>query len=375
MKKKTRSAILLVAFLVSLVGAMLLSGFEYPPPYVALPAIYGGLIAGGLLTQSALTLLARPAGLVPTGYALGVGRATGVRRLGGVPLVLRSVPLPVLTCSRLLVPGPRGRAWAAVTAACLPAVLLGGWLLATTRGGWQLFGLMAAVLPLMELVLQSRFPGCPGWVVFRLPTASPAALAEAYASPGLLAAAPALLGGRPADAVAALAAAPEEGGLNVGVFRVRALLAVGAWEAALERAGRITPAAPVAHLDWVGGLAHAEALVCAADAGLLPPAEYLPRLAALDAVFEGRALRTPVRADLLRLRGEREAAVKAADRALRMQVDPLSAAGAECSLAAALFAVGRPEQAARALDRARRLYPGLARIALVERRASAVVLD
>ncbi|QKW21392.1 hypothetical protein HUT16_22080 [Kitasatospora sp. NA04385] len=374
MKKKTR---LLIAFaiFVALLSALLLSGAEYPPPYVAMPAVYGGLLAGNLLTQSALTLLGRPAGLVPTGYGLGVGRMVRVRRLGGAPLALRSVPLPLVVCARLLVPAPRPRAWAAVTAAYVPALVLGGWLVAATRGGWQLFGLMTAGLPLLEVALQSRFPGCPGWVVLRLPTASPALLAEAYASPAQLAAARALLDGRPADAVAALAAEPAGGTLSGDVLRVRALLAAGAWEEALERAGRIVPAAPVAHLGWAADLARAEALVCAADAGLLPPADYLPRLAALTSAFEDHTRRTPVRADLLRLRGEREAAVKAADRAVGPQLDLLSVAGAECSLAAALLAAGRPEQAARALDRARRLSPGLARIALVERRAAAVVLE
>ncbi|MFF4339957.1 hypothetical protein ACFY00_08470 [Kitasatospora sp. NPDC001540] len=374
MKKTTRFLIAFGTFAVLMTG-LLLSGFEPQPAYVALPAIYGGAMAGGLLTQAALTLLGRPAGLVPTVCAVGLGRMVLVRKVGGVLLAVRSVPLPLPACSRLLVPVPRPRAWAAVTAAYVPAAALGGWLLATTRDGWQLFGLMAVGIPLLELVGQARFPGCPGWVVLRLPTASPAALAEAYASPGLRAAVPALLGGRAAEAVAALAAEPEDGTLNGGVFRVRALLAVGEWAAALEQAERVAPAAPVAHLGWVAEVARAEALVCAADAGLLPPAEYLPRLAAAEAVFEGRALRAPVRADLLRLRGEREAAVKAAERAVRAQLDPLSVAGAECSLAAALFAVGRPEQAAQALDRARKLYPGLARTALVEHRAAGVVLD
>ncbi|WP_282202446.1 tetratricopeptide repeat protein [Kitasatospora fiedleri] len=375
MKKKTRSLIVLGTFVVFAAGVPLVSGAEFPPLYVALPAIYGGLVTGNLLTQCGLALLAGPAGLVPIAYSLGFGRVSRVLRAGSRPLAVRSVPLPVVSGAYQLVSGPRARTWAGMTAAYVPALVLGGWLLATARGGWWVFGLMVAVPLLLELALQARFPGCPGWVVFRLPTASPEALAEARTSPGQRAASLALTHGRPAEAVAVLAAEPESGTLHDGMLRVRALLAVGEWAGALERAERITAAGPVAHLGWAAALVRAEALVCAAEAGLLPPTEYLPRLAAQGAALEQRLLRSPVRADLLRLRGEREEAVKAAGQALRMQPDPLTAANAECSLAAALFAAGRPDQARRALERARKLFPALARIALVEGRAAAVVLD
>ncbi|GLW59129.1 hypothetical protein [Kitasatospora phosalacinea] len=374
MKKKTRILLFLAVFAGAFLLQPLLSRVTVPPLHVGLLALAGGALAGNLLTQLGLAALARPAGLAPAFYLVGSGRRSRTVRLGRCPLVLRSVPLPFFAAAYQLVPGPRWRAWAAVTAAYLPAPLLGGWLLATTAGAWQLFGLVLTAA-LVELAVQAAFPGCPGWVVLRMPAASPAALAEVYATPGQVAAARALEGGRIADAAAALAAEPETGTLADGVARVRVLLATGEWAAALERAERITVAAPVARVGWLADLARAEALVCAADAGLLPPAEYLPRLAAAVDAVSGRRPGAAVRADLHRLRGEREQAVKHASAAARRSVDAWGTADAACSLAAALLASGRPEQARRALARAHGVLPGLARTALVEQRAAAVVLD
>ncbi|MFD7732839.1 hypothetical protein ACFV6F_20910 [Kitasatospora phosalacinea] len=374
MKKKTRLLLFLAVLAGSLLLQPLVSRVSVPPLHLGLLAAFGGAVAGNLLTQLGLAVLARPAGLAPTLYVLGSGRRARTVRLGRCPLVLRAVPLPFFAAGYQLTPGPRWRAWAAVTAAYLPAPLLGGWLLATTAGAWQLFGLVLTAA-LVELAVQASFPGCPGWVVLRMPAASPAALAEVYATPGQVAAARALEGGRTADAAAALAAEPETGTLADGTARVRALLATGEWAAALERAERIAVAAPVARIGWLADLVRAEALVCAADAGALPPAEYLPRLtAAVDAVGDRRP-GAAVRADLHRLRGEREQAVKHAAAAAQRSVDAWGTANAECSLAAALLAAGRPEQADPALARARAVLPGLARAALVEHRAAAVVLD
>ncbi|RKE20949.1 hypothetical protein [Streptomyces sp. TLI_171] len=374
MKKKTRLLLFLAVFAGAFLLQPLLSRVTVPPLHLGLLASLGGAVAGNLLTQLGLAVFARPAGLVPTLYAVGSGRRARTVRLGRCPLVLRSVPLPFLAGGYQLTPGPRWRAWAGVTAAYLPVVVLGGWLLAATTGAWQLFGLVL-MAALADLAVQAAFPGCPGWVVLRMPAASPAALAEVYATPGQIAAARALEGGRIAEAAAALAAAPETGTLADEVARVRLLLATGEWDAALERAGRITVAAPMARVGWLADLARAEALVCAADAGVLPPAEYLPRLAAaLDAVGDRRP-GAAARADLRRLRGDREEAVKCAAPAARRTVDAWGTANAECALAAALLAAGRPEEARRALARARGVLPGLARIALVERRAAAVVLD
>ncbi|GLW68965.1 hypothetical protein Kpho02_12640 [Kitasatospora phosalacinea] len=374
MKKKTRLLVLLAVFAGVFLTQPLLSRVSVPPLHVGLLAIFGGAVTGNLLTQLGLAVLARPAGLAPTLYLVGAGRRVRTVRLGRCPLVLRTVPLPFLAGSYQLTPGPRWRAWTAVTAAYLPAPVLGVWLLATGEGGWQPFGLMLAA-PLLELAVQAAFPGCPGWVVLRMPLASPAVLAQVYATPGQAVAARALEGGRIGEAAAALAAEPGNGTLTDGLFRVRVLLATGEWAAALERAERITVAAPVARVGWLADLVRAEALVCAADAGLLPPAEYLPRLAAaVDAVGDRRP-GAAVRADLHRLRGDWEQAVKCAAPAARRALDAWGAADAACSLAAALQAAGRPEEARRALARAHGVLPGLARTALVERRAAAVVLD
>ncbi|MFE1321258.1 hypothetical protein [Kitasatospora phosalacinea] len=374
MKKKTRLLLFLAVCAGAFLSQPLLARVSVPPLHVGLLSIFGGALVGNLLTQLGLALLARPAGLAPTLYLVGAGRRVRTVRIGRCPLVLRAVPLPFFAAGYRLTPGPRWRAWAAVTAAYLPAPLLGGWLLATAGSTWQPFGLML-VVPLLELAVQAAFPGCPGWVVLRLPAASPAALAEVYATPGQVAAARALEGGRIADAAAALAAEPETDALADGATRVRVLLATGAWAAALERAERITVAAPVARTGWIADLVRAEALVCAADAGLLPPAEYLPRLtAAVDAVGSRRP-GAAVLADLHRLRGEREQAVKHATAAAQRSVDAWGAANAACSLAAALLAAGRPEQARPALARAHAVLPGLARTALVEHRPAGVLLD
>ncbi|MFC8721539.1 hypothetical protein [Kitasatospora sp. NPDC057198] len=336
--------------------------------------LFGGICAAVSLTQLLLGAVGRWGGLRALSYSLGLGARLFDVPLGRRRLVVRTRPYPLLYGIHLRVPAPRGRVWAVVAAAYAVPVLLGGWLLAAGPDGWRLFGTALTGAPVLELLASAAVPGGAGWIVLRLPTAPEELLAALCQTPVEAEAKLALENGRIDEAAALLDGAGEPSGPAGAALRIHLLLARGHWQQALADTERL-PWAPPPGTEWVRALLRGQVLVCAADAGLLSPAEYLPRLTAeLDAVGP-RQHAVLLRADLLRLRGEREAALKASAVGVRMMGDALVSADALCSRAAALLALGRTAEADRELAKARKLLPGLARIALVERRAAAVVLD
>ncbi|MFJ4676287.1 hypothetical protein [Kitasatospora sp. NPDC088783] len=341
---------------------------------VQLLGLLGGIFAAVDLTQLLLALLGPLGGLRALSHSLGGGPRLFTVPLGSRRLVVRAVPLPLFHGVYQWLRAPRARTWAVVTAAYAAPVLLGGFLLVSAPTGWRPFGIVLAAVPLLELVFTAGLAGGAGWTVFRLPTAPAAALADVYLTPAEAAAHRALDGGRIDEAAALLAAAGEATGRPGTALRIQVRLARGQWERALADAGQLTPG-PLPGADWATALLRARVLVCAAEAGLLPPTEYLPRLAAELDVLGSRPQAALVRADVLRLRGERQEALKASALGLRLTADAAGTANALCSRAAALFAVHRDDEAREALARAGKLLPGLARIALVEHRAAAVVLD
>ncbi|MGW4381134.1 hypothetical protein [Kitasatospora sp. NPDC004531] len=370
MKKNVR---LLFVVCVGLAGALLL---PHPPQGqfgLYLLALFGGLLAASDLTQLVLALLAPLGGLRPLGYGLGIGGRLFAVPLGGRRLIVRDRPFPLFHGMYQRIRVSKARSWAVTAAAYALPVLLGAWVLTAAGGAWRMFGSALVAMPPLELVMTAGVAGQAGWVLLRLPAASGAALADLYAGPAETAARQALENGRVEEAAAALAGAPAGEGLASAAVRVHVRLALGQWQRALDEADRLTPG-PLTGSERSVALLRGLTLVCGADAGLLPAPDCLPRLMAAVETIGDRPQAALLRADLRRLTGDPAGAAKASAMAVRLTADALTSANALCSRAAALFATGQPEQAHRALEQARKLVPGLARIALVEHRAAPVAV-
>ncbi|MFJ1752164.1 hypothetical protein [Kitasatospora sp. NPDC088134] len=369
-KKKVRLLLVVALWVVILFGGV-------TPPTGSLGGFlfgwFGGLVVGTNLTQLLLALLGPLGGLRALSYGVGLGQPLFGLPLGSRRLWVRAVPLPVFHGMYQRARAARGRTWATVTAAYAAPVLLGVALLLAGPDGWWLFGTATAAFPALELLLTARYPGTAGWVVLRLPTAPAEVLVDLFPTPVEADAHLALENGRIADAAALLAGAPAPSGRTGAAIRINVLLAQGRWQEALTAAESLT-AGRLHASAWTVSVLRAQVLVCAADAGLLPLPQAVSLLTA-ELASVGDRPHAAARADRLRLGGDREGALRESARALRASGDSVVTANAFCSRAAALLAAGRSEEAGKALDRARKLLPGLARIALVERRSATVVLE
>ncbi|MFD0258496.1 hypothetical protein ACFVH7_09500 [Kitasatospora indigofera] len=280
----------------------------------------------------------------------------GLRPTGGLYLPWCLVP------SR----APRLRLWLVSTGQAVFHAGLGFWLATSftgpTRGiGFGLlftFGLLA--LTRGKSLVSSL------WPVLVLPFAGPEALGDEVWTPHGFEAERLLLQGRIREARGRVEEAPiaqHEAGVAAAI-----VLAQGRYEGAEELARAAL------EYDWNNTNAHSFlglAIVGSVDCGELSPERGVARLGPALAAFgqNDRAILRSVlpAADLARFTGDPEGAVRAARRLRSGYRVSLWVALAECSLAAALIAAQRAEEARKALARARRECPELARIAEVER--------
>ncbi|MFJ9696721.1 hypothetical protein [Kitasatospora sp. NPDC101183] len=260
------------------------------------------------------------------------------------------------------VPAVRLRTWAASTALFALHGGLGAWLATSRTGLPQGIGYGLLVTLVMTAVVYAARPIDSLWAVFVLPF-RPDGVKIDLPSPTAAEAERLLVRGLIPQARRKL----DEGGGPLLTAAV-VTLAEGRHEEAqqlvladLERGCSEYSAC------WTIGMV----LISHADSGELPPELAGARLEPFlnlwnipDPALLPDFLPT---ADLARFRGDHRTAVRVARRLSTLASSPFWRAEACCSLAAALIADGRPEEARKALARARRECPGLARIADVER--------
>jgi hypothetical protein len=338
---------------------------------VALPL---GFLVGAVLAVQLQTLvglaLGRLGGMAPVLLMVGGGPLLGVRRLRGVTVLIRPIPL---------IPLLAGEAVTAVEGLRL-RLFLGGLLRVTVPAGLGV-ALMWSGTPLrflgpgltvVSLLLLSapRTPGTTGWMVLRAPFADAELLPQLALGAPELTAQRALLGGHVAEARAALDGVPAD---TLARLRLRAALdvvsgryaeAVEALRGAPEKRG-LAPRIPGEELLLArAGLLAAEAgampredALAAASIGIALAGERNPRLLAASDILATQAL----------LNGRAADAALLARSALKRMSDQLTRAYCLCTLAAAQAVTGDHPAARASLAQARALAPELARVATVER--------
>ncbi|MCP2307392.1 hypothetical protein [Kitasatospora paracochleata] len=381
MKKSPRRYLRILLFLLVIVLAVV-NATDGRPSDGSHPLAFlvGGLgpIAGLQLGQLVTLAVGRAGGYALLGLSLGLGPRLREWRIGGMPFTVRRVPVPFLAGSWVIAdrPGLRARLWLATAASTGVQLALGLWLVVAGSGAGRYFGLGLLLLPALMLTWFAKVPLSAGWVLLRLPFLPADALAPFAATGDELATTRALRAGRIAEA----AALPVPGtGFQGRHLRACLALARGEYESALAEAGRATTLAPHSRHGAPAQLLLAAALVGAAETGLLPPADYLPRLArAVETARTAQpalARASAAAADLALLEGRREEALALARQAVGNAPDRLWLAVAECSHALALASLARTADARAALDRARAAAPDLARIAWVARRIELNVIE
>ncbi|WP_033825755.1 hypothetical protein [Kitasatospora sp. MBT63] len=331
-----------------------------------------GALLGLQFTLALQLLLGGAGGVAPTALALGFGARVTTLRVGGMALTVRRIPVPFVSADSTVVAGPRLRVrlWLTTLVSVAVPITTAGLLIIGTSGFPRALGFGLLMLPAMSLTVLARIPLTAGWILFLMPL-RPGALEALATSPDELAGGRAMRLGRLGEARAALDRAPADGPPRLASAQLRAQVALGEgrYQEAAAAAYQAATLAPHARMS---GLAHhlrAAALVGAAETGELPPAEYLPRLAeSLGLAHAAVPVLTRylgTRADQALLEGHRDAALAHARTAAKLATDAFWQANAECSTAAALAALGRPDEARTALDRARQAMPELARIEIV----------
>ncbi|MFE6746827.1 hypothetical protein ACFVGM_13305 [Kitasatospora purpeofusca] len=349
------------------------------PPWTALGFLLGTLLGQEPLSDLWCLLTHRLCGARLLFVSYGRGRRLWQGTIAGVPVCLGLRPTTGLRISWGLLPvrAPRIRLWVCSVAWLAVHCGLGVWLAVSCTGAARGVGLavsctgaargvglgLLSTLVLL-LLLQGASPVNSAWAVLVLPF-RPRALEHHVWSPRGITAERLLYRGLVPEARAAL------GRLSTGQEHLTAA-GVALAEGRHDDADRLVAKAAANGCSALQ--AHAVAavvIVCRGDSGELPRSRAGALLAPALDVFghDDRArLRALVpAADLARFNGDPETAVRAARRlAVDASLSPFWRAQAGCSLAAALIAAGRPEQAGRALARARRECPGLARITALE---------
>ncbi|MFE2912464.1 type IV pilus biogenesis/stability protein PilW [Kitasatospora indigofera] len=348
--------------------ALLVALLKGLPVSTAVGCAVGFLIGREPLPDLWFLLTHRLGGIRLALISYGRGRRLWRGTIAGVPFEVGRRPTSGLFLPWCLLPSrtPRLRLWLVSTGQAVLHAGLGFWLATSctgpTRGiGFGLlftFGLLA--LTSGRSLVNSL------WPVFVLPFAGPEALGGDLWTPHGFEAERLLLQGRIREARGRLEEAPIAP--REAVTAAATVLAQGRYQGAEELAR-----AALEH-DWHNTNAHSFlglAIVGQVDCGELSPERGVARLGPALAAF-GQNDRAVLRsvlpaADLARFAGDPEAAVRAARRLRSGYRVSLWIALAECSLAAALIAAARAEEARKALARARRECPELARIADVER--------
>ncbi|MFG2817811.1 hypothetical protein ACGFX4_00160 [Kitasatospora sp. NPDC048365] len=351
-------------------------------------ALVAGLAGGlGALLSLQLSMVwvlvgGRFSGFAVTAVEFGYGRRLLSTRIGGVPVGVRRLPFPFMSVVWAPIRRP-GLRWRLVVSALLQlAVQIGTglWLL-DSAPAWAFPGAVAFLVFAVVMLATFSLPLTIGWVLFRMPFLPAEALATYALRPGEEHAARALRDGRIEDARAALERVADDGapGFQSHLVHAGVDLAEGRYTEAAVEVNRALEAKPHPRYAAIAVGLRTASLVGAAETGTLPVTQAVPWLGQtveLLRTWNPMLLRSlAATADLALLENRREEALKLAGKAAVRTVDRFWEAHAACSHAAALASVGRPEQARAELDRARRAMPGLARIALVERRIELNVIE
>ncbi|WP_037912846.1 hypothetical protein [Actinacidiphila yeochonensis] len=347
-------------------GGLLAASHALPHTGAAAPLLFVlGLLVGGAASTLLLTAVTALTGGLSVVYAsVGVGRWLGSVRVGGVLVVFRlllAVPFNacVIAVDR---PGLRLRVWSGIagstvlTAAGAAALVLSGDT-ALAALGWG-----AALLVLLVLLTGWNRPMSRGWALWRLPTrAGGEAVREWANDPASLRAARLLSTGRIAAARAELAAAPADGGPRRTAVAASVAVAAGRFDEG-ARAAMASAAASRAPQLRAGALgAYAIALGSGVATRLWTPEQV--RAGFHAAVEEIRNVQpvllqaTALGALESMFAGDLKEALRRSTRAASLAPDRFSRAQAFAVQAVALRAAGHPDEAAKVLDRARRLAP------------------
>ncbi|WP_406202724.1 hypothetical protein OH807_24945 [Kitasatospora sp. NBC_01560] len=335
-------------------------------PTRALLLPLAGYALSDLLAQVWVLLTARLQSKRVHLVVLGSGRILAEARIGTALVQLRAFP-GTLNVYWLLARAPlaRLRIWLGTAVAAGLQTALGVWLL---TGGTAARPLGVGVLTATawRILATLRGPLGTGRILLLMPF-RPAGLP--FGSGPNVRAGIAFAQGRLTEFGAAVAElTPED---NPEQDRGELALAEGRYAEAEEHGRRARAQALTVSHAIEAGMLISSAIVGAADAGELPPDRYLPRLMTVLGEFGGprKALeRTiPALADLARLDNRPDEALAIARSQRALHAYRPWRAESDCSLAAALGALGRFDEAREALARARRTYPGLARTDLVER--------
>jgi hypothetical protein len=324
-----------------------------------------GMLAGVAVSTLLLALAAALTGALSPLYAsVGVGRWLGSLRVGGVLVAVRLLPLvpfnPCLAAVRR--PGLRGRLWGAVAGSTLLTLAAAVCLGLSGDGAVAALGWGMGVMTLVMSVSGLNRPLSRGWVLWRLPTRAGAeALPEWAADPATLRAARLLAQGRVAAAAAELnAAAPADGARRPAVAAAVAV-AAGRFDEAARAAHASAAAASAPALRTAALATYAGALGGGVATRLWAPEEARAGFAA--AVASIRAHQpvvlqvTAVGALESLFAGDLAQAVLRAGKAASLAPDAFSRAQAFAVQAVALRAGSQPDEAAKALAKARRLAP------------------
>ncbi|MER7704954.1 hypothetical protein ABTX81_18925 [Kitasatospora sp. NPDC097605] len=340
------------------------------PPWTALGFLIGTLLGQEPLSDLWLLLTHRLGGGRLLGVSYGWGRVLWQGTVAGVPVTLGLRPTSGLRLNWGLLPvrAPRLRLWGCSAGWLAVHGGLGAWLAISFTGVPRGIGLGLLSTLVLLVLLGVPSPVNSVWAVLVLPFC-PAALDHHLWSAHDITAERLLWRGRIPEARAALDAPAPARAPSTRLTAAGVALAEGRHdeadrvvELALAQGCDPTQAQVVAAMVTVGR----------ADSGELTPARAGALLGPALEVFghnERAKLRAIVSAaDLARFTGDPRTAVHAARRlAGEAYLSSFWRAQANCSLAAALIATGKPEQAGKALARARRECPGLTRIADVER--------
>ncbi|MFG2842143.1 tetratricopeptide repeat protein [Kitasatospora sp. NPDC048296] len=294
----------------------------------------------------------------------GRGRKLWSGSIAGVPVELGLRPTSgfVFPWGLRPVRAPRLRLWLAAVALFGLHAGLGAWLATSCTGLPRGIGFGLLVTFVMQAVRTASDPVDSLWVVFVMPFRPGSAKVDLWSS-SAVEAERLLNRGRISEAHRAM----DEG---------RPALLTPAGIALAE--GRYAEAQRLALEDLeLGGAPHPVCYIIGMSfIGHTDAGEISPELAAarLDPFLARWGIHDPARfpdflptADLARFRNDPHTAIRVARRLSTAVDSPFRRAQACCSLAAALIAAGRPEEAREALARAREECPELARIADVER--------
>ncbi|MET8541166.1 hypothetical protein ABZW03_11000 [Kitasatospora sp. NPDC004799] len=296
----------------------------------------------------------------------GRGRRLWSGAIAGVPVELGALPTSgfLLPWGQLPVRAPRLRLWLGSVGLFGLHAGLGAWLATSTDGLPRGIGLGLCFSFVMAAVVTAPRQVNSLWAVFVLPF-RPGAVPPDVESPSAVEAERLLLRGRIPEAHRML-----DEGRPLALTPAAVALAEGRHEDAERLTDQAFQQGHTPENSSVAFLA-AMTLVGRADAGEYSPAQaaarlepYLSQLGVHDPALARDFLPA---ADLARLRNDPRTAVRAARRLSNAVGSRFRRSLACCSLAAALIAAGRPEQARKALARARGECPGLARIADLER--------